>query len=119
MSEQCQSNVALPLKVEGQCHIALLWLHGTVTEPATTARHAPRVVAVVGPTATGKSALGVALAKALHGEVIKADSRQLYRWMDIGTAKLTTAEQAGVPHHLLDVWPVTRAVSVADYQRLA
>src|SRR3954467_10776451 len=119
MSEQCQSNVALPIKDEGQCHIALLWLHGTVTETAATARQSPRVVAVVGPTATGKSALGVALAKTLRGEVVNADSMQLYRGMDIGTAKLTTVEQDGVPHHLLDVWPVTRTASVADYQRLA
>jgi tRNA dimethylallyltransferase len=77
------------------------------------------VVAVVGPTATGKSALGVALAKALRGEVVNADSMQLYRGMDIGTAKLTAAEQEGVPHHLLDIWPVTQTASVADYQRLA
>ncbi|MFB9318583.1 tRNA (adenosine(37)-N6)-dimethylallyltransferase MiaA [Cryptosporangium minutisporangium] len=77
------------------------------------------VVAVVGPTATGKSGLGVALAKALGGEVVNADSMQLYRGMDIGTAKLTTAEQDGVPHHLLDVWPVTETASVAAYQRLA
>jgi tRNA dimethylallyltransferase len=73
----------------------------------------------VGPTAAGKSALGVALAKALRGEVINADSMQLYRGMDIGTAKLTAAEREGVPHHLLDIWPVTRTASVADYQRLA
>jgi tRNA dimethylallyltransferase len=78
-----------------------------------------RVVAVVGPTATGKSALGVALAKALQGEVVNADSMQLYRGMDIGTAKLSPAEQEGVAHHLLDIWPVTRTASVADYQRLA
>jgi tRNA dimethylallyltransferase len=114
-----QSNVALPLNFEGQCHIALLWLHGAVTEPAATARQSPRVLAVVGPTATGKSALGVALAKSLRGEVLNADSMQLYRGMDIGTAKLTPAEQEGVPHHLLDIWPVTRTASVADYQRLA
>jgi tRNA dimethylallyltransferase len=82
-------------------------------------RTTPRVVAIVGPTATGKSALGVTLAKALRGEVVNADSMQLYRGMDIGTAKLTAAEQEGVPHHLLDVWPVTQTASVADYQRLA
>ena len=82
-------------------------------------RPTPRVVAVVGPTAAGKSALGVALARALHGEVVNADSMQLYRGMDIGTAKLTAVEQSGVPHHLLDVWPVTQTASVADYQRLA
>ncbi|NJP47543.1 tRNA (adenosine(37)-N6)-dimethylallyltransferase MiaA [Actinacidiphila epipremni] len=78
-----------------------------------------RVIAVVGPTAAGKSDLGVALARALGGEVINADSMQLYRGMDIGTAKLTPDERQGVPHHLLDIWDVTQAANVADYQRLA
>jgi len=77
----------------------------------------PRVIAVVGPTAAGKSDLGVALARALGGEVINTDSMQLYRGMDIGTAKLTVAERGGVAHHLLDVWPVTCSASVAEYQR--
>ncbi|MEV4728123.1 tRNA (adenosine(37)-N6)-dimethylallyltransferase MiaA [Micromonospora humida] len=77
------------------------------------------VVAVVGPTAAGKSALSIALAHALDGEVVNADSMQLYRGMDIGTAKLTPAERDGVPHHLLDIWPVTEPASVAEYQRLA
>ncbi|MEU5050567.1 tRNA (adenosine(37)-N6)-dimethylallyltransferase MiaA [Streptomyces sp. NPDC021096] len=80
---------------------------------------APRVIAVVGPTAAGKSDLGVALAQHLGGEVVNADSMQLYRGMDIGTAKLTMAERQGVPHHLLDIWDVTEAASVAEYQRLA
>ncbi|RBM11115.1 tRNA (adenosine(37)-N6)-dimethylallyltransferase MiaA [Streptomyces sp. PT12] len=84
-----------------------------------SAAHAPRVVAVVGPTAAGKSDLGVALARRLGGEVVNADSMQLYRGMDIGTAKLTPAERGGVPHHLLDIWDVTRTASVAEYQRLA
>ena len=79
----------------------------------------PAVVAVVGPTATGKSALGVELALALGGEIINADSMQLYRGMDIGTAKLTVAERRGVPHHLLDILPVTHPASVAEYQQLA
>jgi tRNA dimethylallyltransferase len=77
------------------------------------------VIAVVGPTGTGKSALGVALAKAVGGEVVNADSMQLYRGMDIGTAKLTEAERDGVPHHLLDIWPVTEPASVAEYQQRA
>ncbi|WTO06036.1 tRNA (adenosine(37)-N6)-dimethylallyltransferase MiaA [Micromonospora sp. NBC_00617] len=77
------------------------------------------VVAVVGPTAAGKSALSIALAHALDGEVVNADSMQLYRGMDIGTAKLTPAEREGVPHHLLDIWEVTEPASVAEYQRLA
>ena len=76
-----------------------------------------RPVAIVGPTATGKSRLGVALAEALGGEVINADAMQLYRGMDIGTAKVTTAERRGVPHHLLDVLDVTETASVAAYQR--
>ena len=76
----------------------------------------PTVIAVVGPTASGKSDLGVALALALGGEVVNADSMQLYRGMDVGTAKLTVEERQGVRHHLLDVWDVTDAASVADYQ---
>jgi tRNA dimethylallyltransferase len=76
-------------------------------------------VAVVGPTAAGKSALSLRLAQAIGGEVINADSMQLYRGMDIGTAKLTLAERGGVPHHLLDIWDVTLAASVSEYQRLA
>src|SRR6201994_1850157 len=78
-----------------------------------------RVIVVVGPTAAGKSGLAVDLARALDGEVINADSMQLYRGMDIGTAKLTLAERQGVPHHLLDVWDVRQPANVADYQRLA
>ena len=84
-----------------------------------TDRTAAAVIAVVGPTAAGKSALAVGLALALGGEVINADSMQLYRGMDIGTAKLTAAERGGVPHHLLGIWDVRQAASVADYQRLA
>ncbi|RFU84471.1 tRNA (adenosine(37)-N6)-dimethylallyltransferase MiaA [Streptomyces triticagri] len=80
---------------------------------------APRVIAVVGPTAAGKSDLGVFLAQRLGGEVVNADSMQLYRGMDIGTAKLTREERDGVPHQLLDIWDVTEAASVAEYQRLA
>ncbi|GAA3708805.1 tRNA (adenosine(37)-N6)-dimethylallyltransferase MiaA [Streptomyces tremellae] len=85
----------------------------------TSAAPAPRVIAVVGPTAAGKSDLGVHLARELGGEVVNADSMQLYRGMDIGTAKLTPAERGGVPHHLLDIWDVTETASVAEYQRLA
>ena len=78
-----------------------------------------RVLVVTGPTATGKSALSVALAQRLGGEVISADSMQIYRGMDIGTAKVTPAEMCGVPHHLLDVaeasedWSVARWVAAA------
>ena len=78
-----------------------------------------RVVTVVGPTAAGKSALSLALAHELGGEVVNADSMQLYRGMDIGTAKLTSGERAGVPHHLLDIWDVTVPAAVAEYQTLA
>jgi tRNA dimethylallyltransferase len=78
-----------------------------------------KVIAVVGPTAAGKSALSLALADKLNGEVINADSMQLYRGMDIGTAKLSPAERWGIPHHLLDIWDVTQPASVAEYQRLA
>ena len=79
----------------------------------------PQVVAVVGPTATGKSTLGIVLAQRIGGEVVNADSMQLYRGMNIGTAKLSPSERAGVPHHLLDIWDVTQTASVADYQKRA
>jgi tRNA dimethylallyltransferase len=77
------------------------------------------VIAVVGATATGKSGLAIALARALGGEIVNADSMQLYRGMDIGTAKEPETAWQGVPHHLLDIWPVTRTANVADYQKLA
>lgn len=75
------------------------------------------IIAVVGQTATGKSDLGVALAHALDGEVVNSDASQLYRGMDIGTAKLTIEERQGVPHHLLDVLDVRDEATVAAYQR--
>jgi len=77
------------------------------------------VIAVVGATATGKSGLGLELALALGGEIVNADSMQLYQGMDIGTAKEPEAARRGVPHHLLGIWPVTQAANVADYARLA
>lgn len=79
----------------------------------------PTVLAVVGPTATGKSDLAVALAQALGGEVVNADALQLYRGMDVGTAKLTLDERRGVPHHQLDVLDVHEDAVVAAYQRHA
>jgi tRNA dimethylallyltransferase len=77
------------------------------------------VVAVVGPTTAGKSSLAIELALALDGEVVNADSMQLYRGMDIGTAKVTATEMKAVPHHLLDIWPVTHTAAAAEYQALA
>jgi tRNA dimethylallyltransferase len=79
----------------------------------------PPVLAVVGPTAAGKSDLAVGLAGRLGGEVVNADAMQLYRGMDIGTAKLTTAQRCGVPHHLLDVLDVTQPATVAEFQQRA
>ena len=78
-----------------------------------------RPIAVVGPTGSGKSDLGVQLAHELDGEVVNVDSMQLYRGMDIGTAKLTMEEREGIPHHQLDVWEVTEKASVARYQAVA
>jgi tRNA dimethylallyltransferase len=75
----------------------------------------PRILAIVGPTAGGKTALSLALARALDGEVICCDSMQIYRGMDIGTAKPTPEEMAGIPHHLLDVADPADAFSVNDY----
>ncbi len=80
-------------------------------------RRLPReVVAVVGPTATGKTALAVALAHSLNTEIISADSQVLYRGLDIGTAKPTQSEQEGIPHHLIDVAEPNKVYSAATYQ---
>lgn len=74
-----------------------------------------RLIAIVGPTATGKTALAVALARALGGEVVGADSRQVYRHMDVGTAKPTAEERAAAPHHLIDVVNPDDEFSLAQY----
>lgn len=79
----------------------------------------PLVVAVVGPTAAGKSDLAVALGQRLDGEVINVDAMQVYRGMDIGTAKMPPAERGGVPHHLLDILDVTQTATVAEFQQFA
>ncbi|MCW2495031.1 MAG: tRNA dimethylallyltransferase [Jatrophihabitans sp.] len=87
--------------------------------PVRSERSAIPVVAVVGPTAGGKSDLAVAVARAIGGEIVNADSMQFYVGMDVGTAKPSLAEQGGVPHHLLDIWPVTQLAAAAQYQELA
>ncbi|WP_122939901.1 tRNA (adenosine(37)-N6)-dimethylallyltransferase MiaA [Brachybacterium sp. EE-P12] len=87
-------------------------------DPGPTGARSP-LIAVVGATATGKSDLAIALAQHLDGEVVNADALQLYRGMDIGTAKVTEQERAAVPHHLLDVLEVTEEASVSAYQRAA
>ena len=79
----------------------------------------PRVVAIGGPTATGKTALSVALAKEFGGEVVNADSMQIYRGLDIGTAKPTAEERQGIPHHLMDFLPPEAPYSVADFTAAA
>jgi tRNA dimethylallyltransferase len=78
-----------------------------------------QIIAIVGPTASGKTRLGVELAKALNGEVVSADSMQVYRRMDIGTAKPTAEEKQGVPHHMIDVAEPEENYSVARYVREA
>ena len=77
------------------------------------------LVALTGPTAVGKTALSLALAKALDGEIISADSMQVYRHMDIGTAKITAAEMQGVPHHLIDILEPEENFDAMRFQKLA
>lgn len=77
---------------------------------------APPIVAIVGPTASGKTALSLDLAEALGGEVVNTDAMQVYRGMDIGTAKLASHERRGIPHHLLDTLDVRDTATVADFQ---
>lgn len=76
------------------------------------------VIAIVGPTAVGKTALSIELAKAIDGEIINGDSMQVYKDLNIGTAKITPEEMEGIPHHLLDIKEPTESFSVADYQKL-
>ncbi len=83
-----------------------------------TLKKSPLIV-VLGATATGKSALGIALAQHFHGEIVSADSRQVYRGMDIGTAKVTPQERARVPHHLLDVADPQEIYTVSRFQQQA
>ena len=78
-----------------------------------------RPLAIVGPTGTGKSRLALELAERLGAEIVNADAMQLYRGMDIGTAKLSVAQRRGIPHHQLDVLDVTETASVARYQQAA
>lgn len=77
----------------------------------------PFVVVIVGPTASGKTALSVELAKAINGEVISGDSMQVYKGMDIGTAKITKEEMAGIPHHLIDILEPNENFSAFDFQK--
>lgn len=79
----------------------------------------PLVIVILGPTASGKSDLAVFLAKTFNGEVVSADSRQVYKGLDIGTGKITKREMNGVPHHLLDVVSPKRHFSVAEYEKRA
>lgn len=79
----------------------------------------PKIAVITGPTATGKTALGVRLAKDLNGEIVSADSMQIYRHMDIGTAKVTVEEMLGIPHHMIDVAEPGENYSVARYVREA
>jgi tRNA dimethylallyltransferase len=93
-------------------------LVGTDNLPSSPLR-LPSVIVVVGPTAAGKTALSIELAVGLGGEIVSADSRQIYRGMDIGAAKAMPAEQARVPHHLLDIVSPDQTLSVTEYQQLA
>ena len=79
----------------------------------------PKIYVIVGPTASGKTALAIKLAKKLNGEIISADSRQVYKGLDIGTGKVTKKEMAGVPHHLLDVADPKKVFTVVDFKKLA
>ncbi len=87
---------------------------GRVNDP-----HVAPIVAVVGATAAGKSSLALDLAERLHGEIVNTDAMQVYRGMDIGTAKLPDSQRRGIEHHLLDLLDVTEPLSVADFQRRA
>lgn len=75
----------------------------------------PEVISIVGPTASGKSRLAIELASAISGEIVSLDAYQIYRGMDIGTAKVTAAEQALIPHHLIDIVEIEFAATISDF----
>ncbi len=104
-----------------QCNtLELHWtgtVHDSVKDAPSTAL--PPLLAIVGPTAVGKTALAIALARRMGGEIVSADSRQIYRKMDIGTAKPTPEERAAVRHHLIDIRDPDEDFSLATYQELA
>lgn len=79
--------------------------------------HLPKLIVVYGPTASGKTGLAIEIAKHLGTEVIGADSRQIYRFLDIGTGKVTEEEKDGIPHHMIDIRNPDDAYSVGEYQR--
>jgi len=79
----------------------------------------PKIYVILGPTASGKTAFSIALAKKIEGEIISADSRQVYKGLDIGSGKVTKKEMAGIPHYLLDVANPKKVFTVSDFQKLA
>ena len=79
----------------------------------------PRLIVILGPTASGKTALSLKLAKKIDGEIISADSRAIYKGLDIGSAKPTLTEQKKVPHHLIDIVSLDKTLTLAQYKKLA
>ena len=84
-----------------------------------TGKNRPSIIAIIGPTASGKSGLAIALAKKVNGEVVSADSRQVYKGLTIGTGKVTKKEMRGVPHHLLDIASPKKQISVEEWRKKA
>ena len=105
----------LLMRKEGRARAARAACHTSRMTPSDP----PVVVAVVGATASGKTDLSLDLAERLGGEIVNTDAMQVYRGMDIGTAKLPEAERRGIPHHLLDVLDIHETASVAEFQRMA
>ena len=81
--------------------------------------NARKVIAILGPTGTGKSELALSIAQQFDGEVVNCDSLQIYRYFDIGTAKLPPAERRGIPHHLIDILDPDQIFTAGEYARLA
>lgn len=115
-SGRAPSNETTGRHVQGYVHRLTVRHNGEVTAPLG---RAPRVITLVGPTASGKTSLSLDLAELIGGEVINADSMQVYRGMDIGTAKVPLSQRRGIAHHLIDLWEIDVPANVAEYQGLA
>ncbi|HMP67472.1 MAG TPA: isopentenyl transferase family protein, partial [Candidatus Paceibacterota bacterium] len=87
--------------------------------PSIKNKHKPKIIVIVGPTSSGKSDFAVKLAKKIGGEIVSADSRQVYKGLDLASGKITKKEMCGIPHYMLDIVSPKKVFTVSDFQKIA